>query len=520
MAPAFLVRGMVFRARKEVPAAMKSFSNAVTLDPRDLRPRLAIAETAEAVANYNLAARVYRDVITLNPKIEFVVRERFLQSLVETDQMEEASKLAKALLAEQPASATAHLCAGRAAAWLDRRPEALQHFAEFEKIAPKTDGLAPYFIGLCELANGRLSESQQAFERAATSIRLKSNALTALGVVLHQEGKHAEAEKAFKEALADAPVGLALRIQFHLGLLSLDQKDWNAAKQHFIDSGSFVVNLEINSMNLEALYKRSPKNALASTSLGALFTSEKMPAAAVQAFRKSQETNNKDVLALLLGSNLSALQLNYDEALKQLATVGSMLENYWPAYYAAGSIEYSRRDYEKALPYLVNAAKYAPENVNVQTRLIALYLLTQKNEEAEAACIEMINRIPNSPVGYNELAGLLTARGDAESLANALEVATKAVELNPKSGLYLDTLGWVHFKQGKFDVALEELSKAEDMEPGNPEIQYHLGAALVKAGKFSEAIVHLNLAVVTGPGSDIAKEATSLLKQISQNREK
>jgi tetratricopeptide (TPR) repeat protein len=514
MALAFLVRGLVFRAQQEVPAAMKAFTNAMTLDPRDLRPRVAIAETAFAVANYSLAAQVYREILSLNPAMGSEVRERFLQCLIETDQMEEASKVAAALLADKPTSATGHLGAGRAAAWLNRRPEAVRHFAEFEKLAPENKGLASYLIGLCELADGRTAEACTAFERSATSASLKSNAMAALGVALHQQGKREAAAKALNEALPGAFVGLAQRIHFHLGLICLDEKDWAGAKQHFTDSDSFVANLEIGSIDLESIYGKSPENSLAPTSLGVLFTAEKMPSAASPAFRKSCQINDRNVLALLLDSNLYALQLNFDEASQQLAEVSRILENYWPASFAAGSIEMSRRDYDKAIPYFIKALKNAPGNKNVHVRLIALYLLTNQNEEAEAACLEMIERLPDSPVGYNELAGLMITRGDPASLASAEELATKAVSLEPKNGLYLDTLGWVKFKQGKTDIALEALRRATDLESGNPEVQYHFGAALLKVGNKLEAATHLKLAVIGGAGSVVAREAAALLKQI------
>ena len=46
----------------------------------------------------------------------------------------------------------------------------------------------------------------------------------------------------------------------------------------------------------------------------------------------------------------------------------------------------------------------------------------------------------------------------SENLDEAGQFIRRALEMEPTNGAYIDSLGWLYFKQGKFDEALTELA--------------------------------------------------------------
>lgn len=74
-------------------------------------------------------------------------------------------------------------------------------------------------------------------------------------------------------------------------------------------------------------------------------------------------------------------------------------------------------------------------------------------------------------------------------LDEALELARRAVRADEDSAAYLDTLGWVHYKRGRFDLAVTWLERARRSDDGEyPVIVDHLGDALYRAGKGERAV--------------------------------
>lgn len=110
-------------------------------------------------------------------------------------------------------------------------------------------------------------------------------------------------------------------------------------------------------------------------------------------------------------------------------------------------------------------------------------------EEGEAgkaieAFKELLKAYPNNVEAINALAYLF-AENDTE-LDQALVLAGKAIEADPYNGAYLDTLGWVYFKMGETDKAIEFLVRASKLNI-DTEILNHLGEAYYKKGKLKEA---------------------------------
>ena len=86
----------------------------------------------------------------------------------------------------------------------------------------------------------------------------------------------------------------------------------------------------------------------------------------------------------------------------------------------------------------------------------------------------------------NNLAYILAVQG--KELPRAKKLAMKAVAAEPVNGGYLDTLGWVLFRMGKYEKARETLEKAVELEPLEAEIQDHLGIVYEKLGNTKKAI--------------------------------
>lgn len=96
-----------------------------------------------------------------------------------------------------------------------------------------------------------------------------------------------------------------------------------------------------------------------------------------------------------------------------------------------------------------------------------------KIRKAEAIFLQCLEAHPKSHVAMNYLA-YMWAQNNV-NLNAALGYVNKALELSPGNGAYIDTLGWIYYRQGKFDEALTELHRAHDILGNDPEIIDHIG---------------------------------------------
>lgn len=103
---------------------------------------------------------------------------------------------------------------------------------------------------------------------------------------------------------------------------------------------------------------------------------------------------------------------------------------------------------------------------------------------AEADLRQNLLLNPDNAAGQNVLGYLLTNRTERYEEAQALIAAALAQE--PENPAYLDSMGWLRFKQQRYAEAVELLQKAW-RETSEPEIGLHLAEALFKLGKTREA---------------------------------
>jgi len=103
----------------------------------------------------------------------------------------------------------------------------------------------------------------------------------------------------------------------------------------------------------------------------------------------------------------------------------------------------------------------------------------------------------------NYIAYMWAERG--EKLDTGLELIQLALQHEPDSGAYIDTLGWIYFQLGRYSDALTELLRALEIESTDAVIWEHLGDTYFKLGDRTAAIQHWQKAVEIDPGNNAAR---------------
>lgn len=109
---------------------------------------------------------------------------------------------------------------------------------------------------------------------------------------------------------------------------------------------------------------------------------------------------------------------------------------------------------------------------------------------------------PDNADALNALGYTLTDQTDRHQ--EALVLIQRALEIKPNEAAFIDSLGWVMYRLGNYDEAVEHLRRALQLFQ-NDEVAAHLGEVLWVIGEKVEAREVWNDALQLAPDSDILK---------------
>ena len=101
-------------------------------------------------------------------------------------------------------------------------------------------------------------------------------------------------------------------------------------------------------------------------------------------------------------------------------------------------------------------------------------------DEAVADLRALLAKSPDDPDALNALGYTLADRTDKYD--EALRFITRALEQKPDESAIIDSMGWVQYRLGNKDKALEHLRRAWAMQP-DAEVGAHLGEVLWVTGE-------------------------------------
>ena len=158
--------------------------------------------------------------------------------------------------------------------------------------------------------------------------------------------------------------------------------------------------------------------------------------------------------------------------------------------YSLATIFYDSGDFLKAENYFHNVLSIQSDMISAKHALAMMYEEMNDTNRSDSLFLHIIEQDKNDAVSRNDYAYILSERDkiSPEELSFALELATNAIANEPDNAAFLDTIGWIYYKLGTYQIAEEYLEKSLSINDNNPVILEHLGDIYVKLNKSSEAV--------------------------------
>ncbi len=515
--------------------AVASLSEAVRLDPEDLRSRSQLARLLAALQRGEEAATHLREILRRAPdafsellllaqlRLSAGDREQafdyLLQSLRIEPRQPEAREMVDDLLRDRgipgrsPDEALAEVVALYEKGSADHPDDQALRLS-------LADGLARL---------GRLEAAAEAFERILAAEPRSEIALMGLAMVRRQQRQLEDAEAALLRLLEENSRSVPARMA--LGGVFATRCEYARAAEEF----QAVVALPRDSYGSRHRRETLARLAQALEHLGeyeeaydALQEAFRLSGDSVEAFRyrvalvqNRVAAGQPDEAAVLVEAliadrpgepGLLALQARVlnaggrsDAALGILRALVAEYPETGGAVHALVRHHAERGDLPAAERITRGWLEERADDPDFRFQLGALLERQGKLEEAEAEFRRVIAAEPDHDLALNYLGYMLADRNDR--LEESEELIQRALAEDPYNGSYLDSLGWVQFRRGDLNLAEPNLLRAQQCMPENSVVLDHLGDLYRAKGNSEEAVRFWRKALQHDGDQELEREA-------------
>jgi tetratricopeptide (TPR) repeat protein len=382
------------------------------------------------------------------------------------------------------------------------------------------------------IADGGGADAAETYLRGGLTgdANLDSSTLYMMGL-LQMAGKHDAAALATFDTLWDSGARLAVGVHAHAQLLVAAGNKARAVDilQAFHDE--IGQNAALDSLRGDILAGTRIRPERLSTREGAALAIY-VPAAALMMQTDDDLSGVYFVLALALDPDLHVARSLWGQSLdnagrrQEAIAILSRIPDSSEFYATArGQMAWALRREERnqeSLAIAADALAHSP-NRGLKIQLADLYRSLDRNGDAERLLTEIIDddakaglqdwRIVYArgstreqtgrwPDAETDLKTALALQPGNASILNylgyayidrglnyeaALDMIRRAVELEPQSGYIVDSLGWAHYRMGRYELAARFLERAVELSPGEALLNDHLGDAYWQIGRKIEA---------------------------------
>jgi tetratricopeptide (TPR) repeat protein len=237
-----------------------------------------------------------------------------------------------------------------------------------------------------------------------------------------------------------------------------------------------------------ALYL-DPSNAVSAVTLGEVYERSKAYEQAIAAYGLvPQSSPLRQSIDLQIGLDLVAEE-RYDEAIAHLRTIAESRPEDMEAQAALGDALRANKRFGEAVEAYNKAILLSGPPTRANWLLYYDRGICEERAKqwpkAEADLKQALELYPDQPLVLNYLGYSWVDQG--VNIDEAFRMLRRAVDLRPKDGYIVDSLGWAFYRMGRYDEAVSTLEKAIELKPNDATINNHLGDAYWHVGRKLEA---------------------------------
>ncbi|MGO4387207.1 tetratricopeptide repeat protein [Microvirga sp. 2YAF29] len=351
---------------------------------------------------------------------------------------------------------------GRFLAKRGRKDDAIKVYKAFDELAPRHP--------IVMAALKALEEGKPLNPLVTNAQQGAAELLYGLGVVGNTQGDELT-------AIIYLRLGLDLEPDHPLALVTLGDV-YERLKQY--DQANAI---------FERVPKAAPVRASADIAIGQNYELMGRGDDAIGHLEKLMKERPSDVEVVMALGNVQRSRKKFAEAAetygKAIQLVGEPQRGHWILYFYRGTSYERSKQWDKAEADLKKAMELVPEGL-------------------PAAQAQVMNYLAYSWVDQNI------------NIDDAFKMLQRAVELAPRDGMIIDSLGWAYYRMGRYEEAVRELEKAVELKAGDPTINDHLGDAYWKIGRKLEAKFQWDHAKNSDPEHE---DLVKILKKIDSGME-
>lgn len=382
----------------------------------------------------------------------------------------------------------------------------------------------PLRVGLSLLYQhkGQLTE---ALDQVQTALKIDSDDFQAAALetrILQQMGKEDLARGKLGAMVDRHPDNQRLRIQYARSLLKTDLTSAQAQFEKLVELAPEDQDLRLTlalvqyeqglfeqaRQQLTPLLNNADHASTAHYYLGRIALAQKKPDQASEHFRAVEP--GPDYLPAM--SQLTALMSAQDqteEAIKIIRAARANARDKTPEHieglHLLEAHMFSTQGKQRAaIESLNQAIEQFPESTRLIYGRAMLHVESKRFEQAEADFQRVLTLEPNHAAALNAWGYTLADRN--ERLQEAYDYISRAYQLTPEDPAVIDSMGWIEYRTGNIDAAVELLQQAMH-KVNDHEIAAHLGEVLWVSGQREEAKAVWQRGLQNHPDSPIIREA-------------
>ena len=196
-------------------------------------------------------------------------------------------------------------------------------------------------------------------------------------------------------------------------------------------------------------------------------------------------------------------------AIKVLEPVNKKFNSEFSIQYLLGSSYQQLKEYDKATVVLRQSLKIYPESRGARHTLAIASDALNYWTESDSLYESLIKSDENDVQALNNYSYSLVERNI--QLNKALNMAKKAIDLEPDNAAYLDTIGWIYYKMDNIEKALSFIRKSIELDNDNAVVLEHLGDVLIANNQVEEAILYYLKALDIDKDNEILQQKAGII---------